>query len=67
MREIDGPFELGLAWMPGDDPIGMARALRWMEDHYEQQRGVLPTTDRLRQQDAAALASRYWTVVRECL
>jgi glycosyltransferase involved in cell wall biosynthesis len=67
MREIDGQFELGLAWMPGDDPIGMARALRWMEDHYEQQRGVLPTTDRLRQQDAAALASRYWTVVRECL
>jgi glycosyltransferase involved in cell wall biosynthesis len=67
MREIDNQFELRLAWTPSDDPIRMARALKWMEEHLDEQRSLLPSTEKLERQNVNALADRYWTVVRECL
>jgi glycosyltransferase involved in cell wall biosynthesis len=67
MHEIDNQFELGLAWMPSDDPGRMARALKWMEEHVEQQRSVLPSKETLGKQNVGAFAGRYWAVVRECL
>lgn len=67
MHEIDNQFELGLAWMPSDDPGRMARALKWMEEHVEQQRLALPSKESLEKQNVDAFAGRYWAVVRECL
>ena len=67
MREIDDQFELGLAWAPSDDPVRMARALKWMEEHVEEQQSLLPSKEELEKQNVDALAERYWTVVRECL
>jgi glycosyltransferase involved in cell wall biosynthesis len=67
MHEIDNQFELGLAWTPSDDPGRMARALKWMEEHVEQQRSVLPSKESLEKQNVDAFAGRYWAVVRECL
>ena len=67
MREINDQFGLGLAWSPSDDPDRMARALKWMEEHAEQQRLVLPPKESLEKQNVDAFAGRYWAVVRECL
>ena len=67
MHEIDNQFELGLAWTPSDDPGRMARQLKWMEDHVEERRMLLPSKQRLEKQNVDAFADRYWTVVRECL
>jgi glycosyltransferase involved in cell wall biosynthesis len=67
MHEIDSRFELGLAWTPSDDPVRMARSLRWMEEHVEERRLLLPSKHALESQNVDALAGRYWTVVRECL
>jgi glycosyltransferase involved in cell wall biosynthesis len=67
MREIDNQFELRLAWTPSDDPVRMARALKWMEEHFDEQRSLLPSREGLKKQTVDALADRYWTVVRECL
>jgi hypothetical protein len=67
MHEIDDQFELGLAWTPSDDPARMARALKWMEQHAEQQRSMLPSKHRLEKHNVNAFAGRYWAVVRECL
>jgi glycosyltransferase involved in cell wall biosynthesis len=67
MHEIDNQFELGLAWTPSDDPGRMARALKWMQEHAEQQRSVLPSKQRLEKHNVNAFAGRYWAVVRECL
>ena len=67
MHEIDNQFALGLAWTPSDDPGRMARALKWMEEHVEQQRLVLSSKESLEKQNVDAFAGRYWAVVRECL
>jgi glycosyltransferase involved in cell wall biosynthesis len=67
MHEIDSQFELGLAWTPSDDPVRMAGSLRWMEDHVEERRLLLPSKHAIESQNVDALAGRYWTVVRECL
>ena len=67
MHEIDNQFELGLAWTPSDDPRRMARALKWMEDHVEERRLLLPSKQSLEKQNVDAFADQYWTVVRECL
>jgi glycosyltransferase involved in cell wall biosynthesis len=67
MREIDNQYELGLAWTPSDDPGRMARALKWMEEHVEERRLLLPSKESLEKQNVDAFAGRYWTVVRECL
>jgi glycosyltransferase involved in cell wall biosynthesis len=67
MHEIDNQFELGLAWTPSDDPYRMARALKWMEQHASERRLLLPSKRDLEKQNVHAFASRYWTVVRECL
>jgi glycosyltransferase involved in cell wall biosynthesis len=67
MREINDQFGLSLAWTPSDDPVRMARALKWMEDHVKQQRSSLPSKASLEKQNVHAFAGRYWTVVRECL
>jgi glycosyltransferase involved in cell wall biosynthesis len=67
MHEIDNQFELGLAWTPSDDPGRMARVLKWMEEHVEQQRSALPSKETLEKQNVGAFAGRYWAVVRECL
>jgi glycosyltransferase involved in cell wall biosynthesis len=67
MHEIDDQFELGLAWTPSDDPGRMARALKWMEQHAEEQRSMLPSQEHLEKHNVSAFAGRYWAVVRECL
>jgi glycosyltransferase involved in cell wall biosynthesis len=67
MREIDSQFELELAWTPSDNPGRMARALKWMEEHAEERRLLLPSKETLEKQNVDAFAGRYWAVVRECL
>ena len=67
MREIDNQFGLNLAWAPSDDPDRMARALKWMEDHVEERRSLLPSKTSLDTHNVHAFAAQYWTVVRECL
>lgn len=67
MHEIDEQFALGLAWTPSGDPSDMAEALKRMEQDAPEQRKRLPSIDRLRSQGVKALASQYWTVLRECL
>jgi glycosyltransferase involved in cell wall biosynthesis len=67
MHEIDKQFELDLAWTTSSDPDRMARALKWMEDHCDQRRSLLPSSDKLEQRHVDAFASQYWNAVRECL
>jgi glycosyltransferase involved in cell wall biosynthesis len=67
MREIDDQFRLGLAWTSSDDPIQMAQALKWMEQHVDAQRALLPSRESLEKRNVEALAGQYWSVVRECL
>ncbi len=67
MREIDGQFTLGLAWMDASDALAMARALKEMELTYQVRREVLPTATTLASQDVHQLSGEYWKAVRECL
>jgi glycosyltransferase involved in cell wall biosynthesis len=67
MQEINDQFQLSLKWMNADDPMDMARQLKWMELHREEQKALLPSREALEGQYHQGHAIQYWEVVRQCL
>jgi glycosyltransferase involved in cell wall biosynthesis len=67
MREMDGQFQLNLAWMESSDPDQMAQKIQMIEQQVEKYRESLPTEEMLAVRSLEKSAKSYWKVVRECL
>lgn len=67
MREMDTQFGLNLAFFPCSDPVVMAERLRWMQDHAEERRALVPTAEALADNSIEQLSGAYWEAIRELM
>lgn len=67
MHEINQQFSLSLTWMDSRNSTNMAKQLKYMEENHLRIAKLLPTSEKMAENDLTRFAGKYWEEVRTCL